>query len=879
VPACPERPDHGSPARNPPDGRFEAAVFSLASGGGAPERELGELIGEACALGLHVGVLTPATLEEAKQLIPVDPTGPGSLHLITQDGLQRYLVDDHGPSELPSRPASVPDGNRGAQRAAAVRWLLGQLSLRGIPPALALLIAVPWEPRAPLEPYTTPAVVGDPHDEPLPLARSVLRDQVRRRARAELPGIVADPTWTLAIEDPGPEAERVAESLMTLADGLIGTRGSPLGAHPASVPAVRAAGLYRGAGRDSELLTLPLWNRLPLSLALDTPIRRVLDMRSGLLHEEIGSGRDRLDALLISSLARPGVAVLRCEGPTDLLPTGTPLQSADSAAGLRRGRRRDRSWISAQAEPGGAVAAAVETTTESGPRRVLDRLAAYEVDPQSPPTPENALRRLDSCEEAGFERLLAEHRAAWAQRWQDADVRIGGDPELQLGIRFALFHLIASVGDSGEAAVGARGLSGGAYRGHVFWDACVYVLPFLAATHPPAARAMLEYRIRRLPAALAAARALGRAGARFPWESAASGENVTPTVAPLRSGEEIRVRTGELEEHVVADVAWAVHCYVGWSGDDAFMLGPGGALMVETARYWASRAELGADSRAHIRGVIGPDEYHVDVDDNAYTNVMARWNLRRAAEVASGGGLGVSRAERDAWLALADSLVDGYEPESGLYEQFRGFFALEPTVIADLAPHRPVAAELLLGGFDRLRRSQVVKQADVLMLHHLVPYEVAEGSLRANIDFYEPRTAHASSLSPGIHAGLLARVGRLEEACEALRLTTRIDLDDLSDTTAGGLHLAAMGSVWQALVHGFAGIRPERDRLRVEPRLPEAWGPIEIRLRFRGAHVTLGFEGSRVVVSSSHPLEVISAEREVEFTLAGEGRAGAWGLE
>ncbi len=156
--------------------------------------------------------------------------------------------------------------------------------------------------------------------------------------------------------------------------------------------------------------------------------------------------------------------------------------------------------------------------------------------------------------------------------------------------------------------------------------------------------------------------------------------------------------------------------------------------------------------------MIGPDEYHELVDDNAYTNVMARWNLRRAFAETTDADL--DRAERAAWLELADALVDGYQPDSGLYEQFAGFFELEPLVISEIAPRRPIAADLLLSP-ERVHQAQVVKQADVLMLHHLVPDEVAAGSLAANLAFYEPRTAHASSLSPGVHAALLARAGRL----------------------------------------------------------------------------------------------------------------------
>jgi trehalose/maltose hydrolase-like predicted phosphorylase len=220
------------------------------------------------------------------------------------------------------------------------------------------------------------------------------------------------------------------------------------------------------------------------------------------------------------------------------------------------------------------------------------------------------------------------------------------------------------------------------------------------------------------------------------------------------------------------------------------------------------------------------------VDDNAFTNVMARWNLRRAAE------LDGDTAERARWLRVADALVDGYDSMSGFYEQFAGFFLLEPLVIADVAPRRPIAADLLLGR-ERTEGAQVLKQADVLMLHHLVPDEVAPGSLLANLDFYEPRTAHGSSLSPAIHASLLARAGRFREALRALRVAARIDLDDLTGTTASGLHLAAMGGLWQALAFGFAGIRPRGETLVVEPHLPPEWGALELRLCFRGVRLRI----------------------------------------
>jgi trehalose/maltose hydrolase-like predicted phosphorylase len=347
---------------------------------------------------------------------------------------------------------------------------------------------------------------------------------------------------------------------------------------------------------------------------------------------------------------------------------------------------------------------------------------------------------------------------------------------------------------------------------------------------------------------------------------------VTPTHAVDRTGETIPILTGALEEHVTAGVAWAASHYVDWSGDTGFAQGQGRELLVETARYWASRIEVADDGSAHIRRVTGPDEYHECVDDDAYTNVMARWNLRAAA--AAGG----TPSERARWRRLANALVDGYDPSTGLYEQFAGFFALEPLVIADLAARRPIAADLLLGR-ERVAAAQVIKQADVLMAHLLVPDEVAPGSLEVNLAHYEPLTAHGSSLSPGVHAALLARAGRADEAVALLRLASRIDLDDLTGTTAGGLHIAAMGSVWLALAYGFAGLRARRGALEIDPALPRSWDGLDLRVTHRGSPLRIELRHGAVRIEAAREARVRvggGRARRVAGTCRLVERTGRW---
>lgn len=683
----------------------------------------------------------------------------------------------------------------------------------------------------------------------------ILDTQLARRQDRRVPSLDRDPAWILPLPE-DPTAQRAAESLATLSNGWAGSRGAL--EEGGSVTALFTVNGMYTSDSTPELLAGPCWDQLRIE-PTDTPSHRLLDLRTGVLAREDPSG---LRSLRFISASRPAALALRAEGPPGQLHGGATL-AAPVDGGAFEGRRRDGAHLArVRSTPGaGAIAmAARHRNRVVGHLRTLERLAAWVADASRVPGWEEALEQLGQCQDLGFDGLLAEHRQAWAQRWADAEVRIEGNPDDELAARFAVFHLLAAAPDHGEAAVGARGLSGRAYGGHVFWDSDVFVLPALAAIRPAAARAMLEYRIRRLGAARDAAAARGLSGARFPWESAGDGTDVTPRQVPGRRGELVPVHTGERQDHIVADIAWAASRYAEWTGDTAFLPGAGRGLLVETARYWASRIHRDADGRAHIDGVMGPDEYHPEVDDNAYTNVMARWNLRRAADLverASG-----KSPETTGWWALADALVDGYDPSSGLYEQFAGYWQHETLLVADVAAP-PVAADVLLGP-ERVAGSQLIKQADVVMLHHLVPGELVPGALTADLAYYEPRTAHGSSLSPAIYAAQLARAGKPDQALALFRLAARLDLDDITGTTSGGLHLAAMGGVWQALAYGFLGLRALGTTLGVDPCLPGAWDALAVRFRFRGQPLRVRADHDRVTISCAEPLDVRIASGPVQ---------------
>jgi trehalose/maltose hydrolase-like predicted phosphorylase len=669
-----------------------------------------------------------------------------------------------------------------------------------------------------------------------------------------------DPAWCLeavAGRPPGTE-----ESLLCLADGTVGSRAVLEEDRDPKAP-VLVAGVFEPAdGVRERLLSMPAWATLPLEEGIP-PGRRVLDLRDGLLTREVDAGGRTLRSVRFACHDRPGTQVMVAEAHGSLLDG----QAAQSLVGTATQFRESPFG------GGAAVATSTELRTLSraaGDTVGIDRIVDVLGSGRRAPSASKAAHRLSESVGLGSATLLTRQRAFWDRRWAVADVEVVGDVDATRTVRACLFHLAGSARRRGEAAVGARGLTGPSYGGHVFWDTEAFVLPVLAATDGPAARATLEYRIRRLGPARRRATLEGRRGARFPWESGRTGDDVTPASTTDGRGEVIPVTTGEEEVHVTAVVAWAAWRYAAWHGGWDFLEGPGRPLLVDTARYWSSRIRTDGSGRGHIDGVTGPDEYHDAVDDNAFTNLMARWNLRRAADLLERTGDGADEA--DDWRRAADALVANFDPATGRYEQFAGYDALAPLLAADVGT-LPVPADTVLG-HEGVRATQVIKQADVLMAHFLIPDGVAVGSLGPNLDHYLPRTAHGSSLSPGIHAALLARAGRPDEACDLFRTAASIDFDDLSGNEDGGLHMANLGAIWQAVVHGFAGLSvagPGDRSLALSPCLPADWDEVRIRVRWRGTPVRLTCRADRVHVESDRPLTVVVHGERVRV-----GPAGRW---
>ena len=686
-----------------------------------------------------------------------------------------------------------------------------------------------------------------------------------------------DPDWKIVEEGFVLAREHEVESLLAIGNGFVGSRGSLAEGSPLSAPGTFVAGVFDTApGSVPGLAKLPDWARLQVAvngsaIRLDAgeilEHRRVLDMHQGIVwrywRQRDEAGRvTRVEGMRLASLADRHLLMqsvaLTPENYGGAVAVEAPAFSRSLAIRTASGISVELTATSELEQPERRLATPISEDDRAPERWTLDVDLgnAYRLDrivhvatSLTPGEPCQPVREGLRATPDTVARLIDEHRAAWRARWAMSDLVVEGDAAAQRAIRFAAYHLISAANPGDErVSIGARGLTGAAYKGHVFWDTEIYLLPFFTLTYPEAARALLMYRYHTLPAARARAARFGYRGALYAWESAASGEDVTPKFVVAPTGDVVHLRVAEQEQHISADVAFGVWRYWQATGDERFLLEAGAEILLETARFWASRVEREEDGRYHIRGVMGPDEYHESIDDDAYTNGMARFNLEIGAETAAllaarwperlqelAGRLRLGPHEAAAWARIARELYSGFDADTGLFEQFQGYFGLEEI---DLGAHEPrtVAIDVLLGR-ERIQRSQIVKQPDVLMLLYLLADRFPVDVKEANFRYYDARTGHGSSLGPPIHAALAAQLGDVELALEYFRQTAEIDLGNTMGNAAGGVHVGALGGLWQAMVFGFAGVTMGTDGFRFDARLPPAWRRLSFQLQFHGQHV------------------------------------------
>jgi alpha,alpha-trehalose phosphorylase len=456
---------------------------------------------------------------------------------------------------------------------------------------------------------------------------------------------------------------------------------------------------------------------------------------------------------------------------------------------------------------------------------------------------------LVAARQTGWAGLLAEQRASLDEFWQNADVEVDGDPEIQQAVRFALFHIHQAGARAEVRAIPAKGLTGTGYDGHAFWDSESFVLPVLTYTAPQAAAHALRWRQTTLPAARERAKQLGLAGAAFPWRTIAGEECSSYWPA------------GTAAFHINADIADAVVRYQAATGDHQFEAEVGLELLVETARLWTSLGHYDGERRFRISGVTGPDEYSAIADNNVYTNLMAQQNLRAAADSArrhpeEGKNLDVRAEEIRDWLRAAEAMFVPYDERLRVHPQAEGF---TEHAVWDFDATPPDHYPLLLNYpyFD-LYRKQVVKQADlVLAMFTRGDAFTAEQKAR-NFEYYEQLTVRDSSLSACCQAVIAAEVGHLDLAYDYLGEAALMDLDNLEHNTADGLHLASLAGSWMALVCGFGGLRDQDGRLAFSPRLPRGWRRLAFRMLVRGSLLRVEIRPGQAEYSliSGAPLEL-----------------------
>jgi beta-phosphoglucomutase len=466
--------------------------------------------------------------------------------------------------------------------------------------------------------------------------------------------------------------------------------------------------------------------------------------------------------------------------------------------------------------------------------------------------------------------LLSAHKQAWNQVWQQSDIEIEGDIKAQLAVRYNLFqlfigacsHIMGECLGNSRVSVPAKTLSGLGYRGHVFWDTEIFILPFFTLTQPDIARSLLTYRYHTLDGARRKAAHSGYKGAMFAWESAATGDEMTPRWSILTDpyAEASRIWCRDREIHISADIAYAIWQYWQVTGDDIWLRDYGAEVILDTAVFWMSRLEWNPkQERFELCGVIGADEYHEQVNNNAYTNRMVQWHLEKAVAVyewlqrkfpvGAASPLENRAAELAQRLQLTPEkllqfqaaiaqMYIPYDAKTGLIEQFEGFFQLKDVNLSDYEPRdRSIQAVL---GMDETNQSQVLKQPDVLMLLYLMrdtqAFLYRPDVLQKNWNYYAPRTdsTYGSSLCPAIHSILAAKLGEAAEAYKHFMQAATVDLEDSRGNTADGIHAASAGGVWQAVVFGFAGIQLKDSIPIANPHLPPTWTRLKFKLQWRG---------------------------------------------
>lgn len=465
--------------------------------------------------------------------------------------------------------------------------------------------------------------------------------------------------------------------------------------------------------------------------------------------------------------------------------------------------------------------------------------------------------------ESTFDELKAAQANGWAKRWEKADVVVEGNDESQQGIRFNLFQLFSTYyGNDARLNIGPKGFTGEKYGGATYWDTEGFAVPlYLALADKSVTRNLLEYRHEQLPGAYHNAKQQGLAGALFPMV----------TFNGIECHNEWEITFEEI--HRNGTIAYAIYNYTRYTGDTEYVTHDGFDVLVGIARFWADRVHFSKRKGMYmIHGVTGPNEYENNVNNNWYTNILAKWCLNYANEIADKvdadktAELGLTSEERAKWHEIADNMYLPEDKELGIFVQHDTFLDKDLTPVKDLPQDQlPLNQHW---SWDHILRSPYIKQADVLQGIYYFVERFTQEQKERNFDFYEPLTVHESSLSPSIHAILAADLHKEDKAFEMYSRTARLDLDNYNNDTNDGLHITSMTGSWLAIVQGFAGMRVIDDELQFAPFLPKEWTGYKFRINFRGRllSISVSQEGTQIDLLKGDDLTIKLNGKDLKLT-------------
>ena len=440
------------------------------------------------------------------------------------------------------------------------------------------------------------------------------------------------------------------------------------------------------------------------------------------------------------------------------------------------------------------------------------------------------LAKANSLSKTIFEKEKEKHSKLWNQRWEMCDIQIEGDPASQQGIRFSLFQLFSTFyGEDANFNIGPKGFTGEKYGGATYWDTEAYCVPtYLGVAPEYVTKSLLKYRHNQLPQAIDNAKLLGLEGALYPM--------VTFNGVECHNEWEITFE----EIHRNGAIAYAIYNYTNYTGDDSYIKTYGIDVLANISKFWASRVHYNENKKVYMmHGVTGPNEFENNVNNNWYTNTIAKWTLNYTLEVIKKykisanklAKLGVKEKDLKKWADIVKKMYLPYDKKLDIFVQHDGFLDKEFIKTKDLKPEdRPIVHNW---SWDKILRSCCIKQADVLQGIYLFEDDFTYNQIKKNYEFYEQYTVHESSLSPCIHSILAARVDKMDDAFRFYKRSSRLDLDNYNDDTKDGLHITSMAGSWMTIVQGFAGMRVRKGVLHFDPKLPKQWKSFAFNISFR----------------------------------------------